>query len=179
MNTKTTHVPTRLPIATTAGDFIARYTAHGLAGLDFPSGAAPPSHDPTGPLPLALRHWHDLTTRAVTAALAGRTPAQLPPLDLTHGTAFQQSVWRELQTIAAGQTRSYAQVAAALGRPTATRAVGSACGANPVPLLIPCHRVLAAAGGLGGFTGGLEWKRRLLETEGVLPPAHGSPRRDA
>ena len=119
-----------------------------------------------------LRRWHALTTRAVARVLAGTPPAQLPPLDLSQGTVFQQRVWRALQTIATGQTRTYGAVAAAIGRPTASRAVGRACGANPIPLLIPCHRVLAAAGGLGGFSGGLEWKRRLLVAEGMLGAAH-------
>ena len=118
------------------------------------------------PAPPEVLQWHALTKIAVCATLAGTPAMQMPPLDLTQGTAFQQSVWRELQAIGAGQTRSYGEVAAALGRPKATRAVGGACGANPVPLLIPCHRVLAAGGGLGGFSGGLEWKRRLLQAEG-------------
>ncbi len=120
--------------------------------------------------PPQLDEWHSLTIRAVHTALAGQTPTHLPPLDLTRGTPFQQCVWRELQNIAAGQTRSYGEVAAALGRPKATRAVGSACGANPLPLLVPCHRVLAAGGRLGGFSGGLPWKLRLLHAEGSAPP---------
>ena len=108
-----------------------------------------------------------MKTRAVLAVLSGKPPALLPPLDLTKGTAFQQDVWRELQSIVTGQTRSYGQIAAALGRPKACRAVGSACAANPLPLLVPCHRVLAAGGRLGGFSGGLHWKRLLLQVEGA------------
>lgn len=67
-----------------------------------------------------------------------------------------------------GETRSYGEIAAALGQPLASRAVGGACGANPIPVLVPCHRVLAANGRLGGFSGGLDWKRRLLAIEGVF-----------
>lgn len=82
------------------------------------------------------------------------------------GTKFQRKVWRALQRIPYGETRSYAWVAAAIGHPKALRAVGRACGANPLPLIIPCHRVVAANGALGGFSGGLAWKRRLLALEG-------------
>jgi O-6-methylguanine DNA methyltransferase len=86
-------------------------------------------------------------------------------LDLTSGTAFQQRVWQALLEIPSGETRSYAQVARAIGQPAATRAVGSACGANPIPVLVPCHRVLAANHKLGGFSAGVDWKRLLLGGE--------------
>ena len=66
-----------------------------------------------------------------------------------------------------GETKSYGEIAEAIGKPKAVRAVGGACGANPIPVLVPCHRVLAANRKIGGFSGGLEWKRRLLEREGV------------
>ena len=72
-----------------------------------------------------------------------------------------------MQEIPFGQTRSYGEIARAIGRPKGMRAVGGACGANPIPVLVPCHRVLAAKGKLGGFSGGLDWKRTLLEREGV------------
>lgn len=84
---------------------------------------------------------------------------------LESGTEFQRRVWRALRRIPYGETRSYAWVARAVGRPKAVRAVGQACGANPLPLYFPCHRVVAADGGIGGFSGGLTWKRRLLELE--------------
>jgi O-6-methylguanine DNA methyltransferase len=99
--------------------------------------------------------------------LAGREPRVLPPLDLSSGTEFQRRVWNALRRIASGRTRSYAEVATEIGRPRATRAVGGACGANPIPVLVPCHRVLAANRALGGFSGGLGWKRKLLAREGV------------
>lgn len=85
------------------------------------------------------------------------------------GTPFQQAVWRALLEIPRGETRSYAWVARRVGRPGAARAVGQAVGANPLPLLVPCHRVVASDGGLGGFGGGLEMKRALLRWEGALP----------
>jgi len=72
-----------------------------------------------------------------------------------------------MQRIPAGHTRSYGELAADIGKPKAVRAVGGACGANPIPLLVPCHRVLAAGGKIGGFSGGLDWKRKLLAREEV------------
>lgn len=87
------------------------------------------------------------------------------PLDLSGGTEFQRKVWRALQTIPYGQTRSYAWVAKKIGQPGAVRAVGAACGANPVPVMVPCHRVLRSDGSLGGFSAGLGWKKRLLALE--------------
>ena len=83
------------------------------------------------------------------------------------GTDFQKSVWRELKKIPRGQTRTYGEIAAAIGKPKAVRAVGSACGANPLPVFIPCHRAVAK-NGLGGFGSGLPWKILLLKTEGAL-----------
>jgi O-6-methylguanine DNA methyltransferase len=87
------------------------------------------------------------------------------PLDLSGGTPFQRKVWRALQTIPYGQTRSYAWIARKIGQPNAVRAVGSACGANPIPIIVPCHRVVRSDGGLGGFSAGLGWKKRLLALE--------------
>jgi methylated-DNA-[protein]-cysteine S-methyltransferase len=88
-------------------------------------------------------------------------------LDLIHGTDFQRSVWHELQKIPYGRTATYGEIASRLGKPGAMRAVGSANGANPVAIIIPCHRVVAAHGGLGGYGGGLDVKRILLQLEGV------------
>jgi O-6-methylguanine DNA methyltransferase len=82
------------------------------------------------------------------------------------GTAFQQLVWNELKRIRAGTVLSYGEVARRIGRPQAARAVGTACGANPLAIIIPCHRVVGSGGGLGGFGGGLGLKKRLLKAEG-------------
>jgi methylated-DNA-[protein]-cysteine S-methyltransferase len=86
------------------------------------------------------------------------------PLDLV-GTEFQQRVWRALQTIPYGETRSYSQIAEQIGAPRAVRAVGAANGRNPIPIVVPCHRVIGASGDLVGFGGGLDWKRFLLGLE--------------
>lgn len=91
------------------------------------------------------------------------------------GTPFQQEVWAALLTVPYGRTVSYRDIAAQIGRPSAARAVGGANGSNPLPILIPCHRVIAAGGSLGGYSLGLEVKRRLLELEGVRLPVRPSP----
>jgi O-6-methylguanine DNA methyltransferase len=89
----------------------------------------------------------------------------MPAIDWSDATPFQQAVWRALLEITPGQTQTYGEVARRIRKPRAARAVGTACGANPIPVLVPCHRVITAGGGLGGFSGGLDWKRRLLAIE--------------
>jgi O-6-methylguanine DNA methyltransferase len=177
-----------LRIGTRDGVFVATYSGKGLASLEFPSERVGTRRGRVGragtPLPAAarrglralpsnlkfgasLRRWHAVTTKALKAALAGRVAKLLPPLDLSSGTALQQGVWKALLKIGAGKTRSYSEIARLIGRPKAVRAVGGACGANPIPVLVPCHRVLTVNGGLGGFSAGLKWKRLLLAREGV------------
>lgn len=173
-----------MPIATGDGIFLAHYSAKGLAGLDFPNadglvaaaGArvkGAPSRSAGGraansrPIPLPILRWHRATTKALKSSLAGRAPKNLPPLDWTGKTEFQKAVWREMLKLGPGKTKSYGEVAGAIGRPKAVRAVGGACGANPIPVLVPCHRILAANHKLGGFGGGLDWKRSLLAREGI------------
>ena len=90
------------------------------------------------------------------------------PLDI-RGTVFQQRVWSALRQIPRGETRTYKDIASAIGAPKAVRAVGSACGANPVALVIPCHRALRTDGGLGGYAWGLERKQKLLKIERKRP----------
>ena len=87
------------------------------------------------------------------------------------GTPFQIEVWHTLATIPYGHTISYAQLAQRVGKPTAMRAVGAANGRNPLPIVLPCHRVIGADGSLTGFGGGLPTKQFLLQLEGTLPPA--------
>ncbi len=162
-----------LPVATADGEFIAHYSEKGLAEIDWPKvgrgrwpSAKPPRAVKPRVVPSQILRWHSVTTKALKAMLAGREPATLPPLDVT-GTAFQKSVWRVMSKISLGKTKSYGEVATAIGNPKAVRAVGSACGANPLPVLVPCHRILAANNKLGGFGGGLDWKRSLLAREGI------------
>jgi methylated-DNA-[protein]-cysteine S-methyltransferase len=104
------------------------------------------------------------TARQLRAYFAGKAAAFDLPLDLA-GTDFEKRVWHELLTIPYGETRTYAQIAAALGSPKAVRAVGAANGANPIPIVVPCHRVIGSNGKLVGYGGGLDLKRRLLDLE--------------
>ena len=154
-------------LPTPFGLFIAHYSARGLAQLHFPRRYAKPPQVDVASLPPKLREWIALTTQATQAVLTGTAPGPLPPLDLSAGTDFQQRVWSALRRIPLSGSRSYAEIAREIGSPKAARAVGGACGANPIPVLIPCHRVLAAGRDLGGFTAGLDWKLRLLAAEGV------------
>ena len=90
-------------------------------------------------------------------------------LDYGQTTLFQRSVWEAIRSIPYGETRSYGWVANRIGKPAAVRAVGQALGKNPLPIIVPCHRVVASDGGLCGFGGGLEMKRNLLRLEGIIP----------
>jgi AraC family transcriptional regulator of adaptative response/methylated-DNA-[protein]-cysteine methyltransferase len=102
--------------------------------------------------------------RAVLRFLSGEGSLGRVPLDI-RGTVFQRRVWEELRRIPRGETRTYKEIARAVGAPDAVRAVGSACGANPVALAVPCHRAVRTDGGLGGYAWGLARKKRLLDLE--------------
>jgi methylated-DNA-[protein]-cysteine S-methyltransferase len=128
------------------------------------------------------RHWPDTSgwqddpghpvlreaAAQLTDYFAGRRQHFDLPLDLSHGTAFQQSVWQALLAIPAGRTTSYGAISAGIGNPAAVRAVGAAVGRNPISVIVPCHRVLGTNGSLTGYAGGLERKSALLELEGAL-----------
>jgi AraC family transcriptional regulator of adaptative response/methylated-DNA-[protein]-cysteine methyltransferase len=119
----------------------------------------------------ALARW----ARAIVSHLDDG-PARLElPVDV-RATAFQWQVWRALQRIPAGETRTYTEVARAIGRPSAVRAVARACASNPVCLVIPCHRVVAKGGGLGGYRWGVGRKEALLAGEAALPGGHTARR---
>ena len=152
-----------LALVTPDGIFRARYSATGLVALRFPTRRS--GQLELNIAPANITRWHPATAAALKRALAGRAPRVLPPLDLGAGTEFQRSVWQRLLKIPCGETRSYGELARALKNPRASRAVGSACGANPIPVLVPCHRVLAANHKIGGYSGGLDWKRKLLWRE--------------
>ena len=107
----------------------------------------------------------DETARQLDAYFAGSRRAFDVPVDLRLSTGFRREVLDHLRTIGYGDTESYTVVAAAAGRPRAVRAVGSACATNPVPVVVPCHRVLRSDGTLGGYIGGLGAKRTLLDLE--------------
>ena len=105
--------------------------------------------------------------RAVEAYFSGELRALDGVAVKTGGTTFQKAVWAALRAVPAGETRSYSQLAAAIGSPKAVRAAGLANGQNPVAVIVPCHRVIGANGTLTGYAGGLERKRWLLKHEGV------------
>ena len=107
-----------------------------------------------------LREWVD----AVVAYLSGTAPLPDLPLDV-HATEFRRRVWSALQEIPAGETRTYSEVAAAIGAPGSARAVASACAGNQIALIIPCHRVVRSDGSLSGFRWGVERKAQLLALE--------------
>ena len=108
----------------------------------------------------------DAVSKFIGAVFQG-LETRVPDIGTLEGSDFQRQVWQAIAAIPAGETRTYGELAQTIGRPGADRAVGTACGKNPVPLFIPCHRVVAARGGLGGFTAGLAWKKLLLAIHGV------------
>lgn len=134
-------------------------------------------HAPRHPMPRG-DDWHEgdhevlrQTQAQLDEYFAGkRNHFQLPLAP--QGTEFQRQVWWELANIPFGGTISYAELAMRVGRPTATRAVGAANGRNPIPIVLPCHRVIGADGSLTGFGGGLPTKQFLLQLEGALPREH-------
>lgn len=113
---------------------------------------------------------HHAYSNDLRAYLAGTKRNWYPPLHL-HGTDFQKQVWDRLLAIPYGETRSYTDIAEAIGRPSSTRAVANACGANPVGLIVPCHRVVHKDGSLSGYAGGIEKKRALLDMESRVAQA--------
>ena len=123
-----------------------------------------PSYDARTDGNLAFQAINNIE-REIQSYLSGAAMACKLPYRVT-GTSFQRLVWERLQNIPYGETSTYGQIASSLGRPGAARAVGGACGANPVPLIIPCHRAVAADGSLGGFSSGLWRKRWLIAFEG-------------
>lgn len=118
--------------------------------------------DTEGPVPVLER-----TARELAEYFAGERREFTVPLD-PEGTAFQRRVWEELRRIPYGETASYGDIARRMGKPGAAVAVGQANGRNPIPIIIPCHRVIGSGGKLVGYTGGLHIKRALLAVEGVL-----------
>jgi AraC family transcriptional regulator, regulatory protein of adaptative response / methylated-DNA-[protein]-cysteine methyltransferase len=120
-----------------------------------------------GRAPQVLDGWVD----KILAHLRGREPHLDLPTDV-QATAFQRLVWEELRRIPYGATRTYTQVARAIGRPTAIRAVARACATNPVSVVVPCHRVVREDGNLAGYRWGVSRKQALLEKETAATPKH-------
>jgi methylated-DNA-[protein]-cysteine S-methyltransferase len=151
-------------VATPLGTLLLYSDEKGLVALDFPgakiaagsSAASPKDRESLRAAESALRDYF-----AKNKALPRTLKSAL------EGTDFQRKVWAAIEKIPLGKTKTYGELAEQIGHPGASRAVGAACGANPLPLFVPCHRVLAANGKIGGFSGGLGVKKLLLRMEGV------------
>jgi AraC family transcriptional regulator of adaptative response/methylated-DNA-[protein]-cysteine methyltransferase len=154
-------------LATSLGPMLVAATEIGVCCLAFDEGEAElRARFPKAELVAAGEDFRALFADVVQAVEQPGPGSAAIPLDV-HGTAFQQRVWEELRRIPHGETRSYGELAAALGNPKASRAVGGANGANHIAVLIPCHRVIAGDGTLGGYAYGLEIKAELLRREGA------------
>lgn len=146
-------------------------TPKGVAQIDFvrPRRGRGRSARPTSTAAAKQARSHIANAiRQIREYFSGRRKDFDLPLDL-HGTPNQQMVWQGLLEIPFGKTKTYGELAGNIGAPRAARAVGTACGSNPVPLIVPCHRVIGSTGGLHGYGGGLWRKKLLLELEGALP----------
>ena len=149
-----------LVVASPAGPLLLGCAQNALTRVSFCPGGVPTAV--TAATPAVLRE----TALQLEEYFRGRRREFALPL-APEGTAFQQTVWHALAQIPYGETRSYGQLAAAIGRPAACRAVGGANHVTPIAIVIPCHRVIAADGSIGGYGGGIAVKRMLLALEGV------------
>ncbi len=156
-------------VATSLGPLLVAATQRGLCRIAFDEDeVALTARFPNATLIAGDECFANLLAQVVALVDGRGHPSAALPLDM-RGTAFQQAVWAALSAIPAGETRTYAQLAVEVGKPAAVRAAGSACGDNPLAVLVPCHRVLRSDGGLGGYAYGLDRKRALLAREGSGP----------
>ena len=152
--------------STPVGPLRLCFSEGGLTALEFSGQEASPAPGHDAPPP-PLTPLIEAAKRELTAFFEG-APTDFAALSLDpRGTSFQLRVWQELRRIPWGQTISYGELARRVGSPKASRAVGQANAVNPIPLIIPCHRVIAANGSLGGYSSGLDRKRWLLRHEGA------------
>lgn len=156
--------------ATSLGTLLVAATSRGVCRIAFGASEAALEEQLASLLPFAALHRDDARLAPFTLAVADYVEGRAPSLDLpldVRGSQFRRRVWDALVAIPRGATRSYAGVARSLGMPGAARAVANACAANPVAIAIPCHRVVASDGTLGGYRWGIERKRALLVREGA------------
>lgn len=166
-------------VSTCLGDFTVRCSDHGIREIAFGAGRKSPNSrngqasnkrvivDANAQSTRAAarsRQWSHQAVRELKEYAAGERKKFTVPLDL-EGTSFQKRVWKALRTIPYGQTRSYGEIARQVGNPRAARAVGMANHENPIAIVVPCHRVIAGDGSLGGYAGGLNKKSTLLNLE--------------
>ena len=151
--------PNRLEVGTTWGTIVFHTMGGKVIDCTLPLLTAEPD------IPFAVEnHVGDRVSAFVASVLDGRK-RKIPTIGDLDGTPFQIEVWKAIAAIPRGETKTYGELARTIGKPKAFRAVANACGANPVPLFIPCHRVVGANGSIGGFSSGLVWKRLLLLAE--------------
>jgi methylated-DNA-[protein]-cysteine S-methyltransferase len=167
-----THLHKKI-VATPLGDMLLAASERGLAGAWFVQGQ---KHLPD---PALMTAWPIATKDDATKPILDKASQQLVqyfsgklvtfdlPFDLSSGTAFQQSVWREISKVDSGKTNTYGAICDAIQKPAAARAVGAAVGKNPISIIIPCHRIVGSTGALTGYAGGLYRKVALLELEGI------------
>ena len=144
------------PIEIPWGIFYVQWSKRGLTSLRFPSRQRPTRR--------GMQRSSRLVKLLVNYINGNKIKIDIP-LDLTEGTVFQRRVWKQICAIPYGKTRSYKWLANMLGCPSAVRAVANACGANKIPIIVPCHRVIASDGSIGGYSPGVRWKKRLLRLE--------------
>lgn len=150
---------------TPLGALTLAFSARGLAALNYPGEEATVTPSPPS---AAMAAWVEIAKKELAAYFRG-TPTAFASLPLDpQGTPFQLRVWHELRKIPYGATISYKELAARVGSPKGFRAVGQANARNPIPLIIPCHRVIAADGSLGGYSSGLDRKEWLLRHEKAM-----------
>lgn len=154
-------------IATELGPVWVFATQAGLRGLGLGAREAPSEREARS---LGIRYvkrprWTDPSRRALEGYFAGREPSLEMKLDLAVGSPFERRVWEVTRRVRYGTVVSYGSLAIRLGLPGGARAVGNALGRNPVPIVVPCHRVIHGDRSIGGFSSGLRWKRFLLELE--------------
>lgn len=156
-------------LITPLGTFRAMYTEAGLCRLCWPDTDVASSADVNSSSAFCAktRTWHTQLQHSISQYFLGFETVFHVPVDFTSGTLFQKQIWRTLHAVPWGAVVTYAELAMRAGFPGAARAVGGACAKNPVPIVVPCHRVLPSSGRLGGFSGPAGWKARLLALEGL------------
>ncbi|MFC1735694.1 methylated-DNA--[protein]-cysteine S-methyltransferase [Candidatus Hydrogenedentota bacterium] len=162
-------MPTQTMTVTVRNGLIhIKYSHEGLVGIDLrDSLKRPPSHRQDAPTGLVKTLWlKDAISRLRSYFAKNDSRLEEIPFDFSTGSRFQKEVWEACRKIRFGEVRSYSWIAEKVGKPQSQRAVGQALGRNPLPLVVPCHRVIRADGGLGGFSAGLDIKRALLSIEG-------------
>ncbi len=158
-------------VSTPLGNMLLAASPVGLAGAWFTEGQKhSPSDALTASWPLAFQGTAsqailDMASQQLSAYFLGQLKAFDLPFDLSSGTEFQQSVWREICKTKSGKTSTYGSICHAIHKPTAARAVGAAVGKNPISIIIPCHRIVGSSGAMTGYAGGLDRKVALLQLE--------------